>query len=241
VWEYSPDAPDSLTAFSVEDAALPVWRARLPGSMSAAASHVAAAERAVTDAMCALPAAELRLSHVLEVLSSAHGGVGPTSFASPAAPPSFTDAEVELVQGLAELRESGNPASFGISDWKDGWNAAIERASVTLAQLHAGLTAGGVVETQVGGELIGRTHLQLIGTEHTVWRADCTAAEAELHSQTVGLSVASRIALVSMLGAALRGAARASAVLAVPGGPLLLVPSVFRFIRAAAAGPGRGR
>jgi hypothetical protein len=86
----------------------------------------------------------------------------------------------------------------------------------------------------VGEALIGQTYAGLLGAERTLLLADCSPAQLALHLRTVSLSLSSRVAMVNMLAAAVRGAARLSVALAVPGGPLLLVPSVLRFIASVA-------
>jgi hypothetical protein len=108
--------------------------------------------------------------------------------------------------------------------------SARSNALDVVSRLHKGLSTGGTVETRLGDRLIGQTYLSLLGSEQTVWQSGCTPAQAALHCRTVNLSVASRIALMDMLATAIRAAIRASTMLAVPGGPILMVPSLVRYL-----------
>jgi hypothetical protein len=140
---------------------------------------------------------------------------------------------VELLEAVAALRPD-ETASFALPGLPASWSAARQEAVAAIARLHDGINARGIVETRAAGTLIARTYLDVLGAERTVWRPDCTADQAALHQRTVSLCVASRIALVSMLAAAVRGATRIAAAVTLPGGPVLLVPAVLRFIAAAA-------
>ena len=214
-----------MQAFSTGGEVGPVWSAKLPVIAAEAEMQLAAAEETVAHTSRRIPRTESRLHSIVQRAASS----------SPPTRMAVTQDEAELLATLEDLRDR-DAVSFGISGLTARLPQANEQGRAVIKRLHEGLTAPGIVETQVGGALIARTHVALIGTQRTIWRADCTPKQAALHMRTVSLSLASRTGLVTALAAALRSAVRISVVLAIPGGPLLLVPSVLRCIAAGASG-----
>jgi hypothetical protein len=206
-----------------------VWSAWLPEEASEASLHLTSAEATLASVHTGVPQAE---SRILEVLARGHTQAGRRTLTRDDA--ALLD-EVSDLHDLNDLHEL-NDASFGLTaGGKERWRDASERALAAVKQVQAGIGSRGIVETHVGDALVGQTQAGLLGAERTVFRVDCTPEQLELHLRTVSLSLSSRVAMVSMLAAAVRAAARLSLALALPGGPLLLVPSVLRFISASAS------
>jgi hypothetical protein len=84
--------------------------------------------------------------------------------------------------------------------------------------------------TEIGGENIAITRINLTGNLETRWRLSCSPDQRELHRQAVSLSIESRIALLQLLGQISAGAA----ILAVKfslGSSLLALPAVWRYLQ----------
>jgi hypothetical protein len=189
----------------------PVWRAVLAADVSLAAADLAEAESRLTAAQRGLELAERRRATTLEVAREAAAGAANRAFgASPDA--AVATDERDLLDSLRQPRPEA-----GASIWS------------ALAQLHL----DGTVETELGGQLVARTLLGWAAGERTVWRAECTDSQAALHRRTVSLAMESRVVLVRRLSLGLRYAARVAATLALPGGPLLALPTVLRYLGSA--------
>jgi hypothetical protein len=107
----------------------------------------------------------------------------------------------------------------------------IEDAGKLLVELRRLVHHWAWVETQVGQRRIALTTVDWMGDYQTTWLDGLTAHEMDLHLDAVRLALASRHALLRLVVVAVTGALELALKAAVPGGQILLIPAVYRYVR----------
>ncbi|HKG26594.1 MAG TPA: hypothetical protein VKB09_13160 [Thermomicrobiales bacterium] len=217
VWKTTPARP--AVAFALdskqEPATGPRWEAKLPAGL-AADEALRGAGQAVHEAYLALPEAARRLD---AYATSRRAGV---SFAATAA------EEAELDRYLRALRQDA--VAFGLGDRLDAvWDEVIGpfRAAFDEALQQTGNLAW--VETEQAGTRLGQTVVSWTGDVRTAWRAGLDRTEADLHRRHLDLALDARQTLLRAIALAVQGAAVVAAAV-TPGGALLVLPAVWRFV-----------
>jgi hypothetical protein len=185
----------------------PTWRVRLPASADQAQAVLDAQRDAARRSDSALAQAERRLAQL------SRGGEG-VSFA-PGGP------EAELLAALSP------GVSFGLTDQLDlggQWRTFVEQVRSLMSHYAR-------VETEIGGAFVGRTSVGWTGDFEIVWRPGVGARDMGLHEQSVRLALASRQSLIRMVTVIAGGAAGLALKLSVPGGQVMALPAVFKFVR----------
>jgi len=204
-WQVSPASSVSFdTGAAVSE---PTWRVRLPASADQAQAVLDAQRAASQRTDAAVEQAERRLAQ----LSQASEGV---SFA-PGGP------EAELLATLSP------GVSFGLMDQFDlggQWRAFADQVRGLLSHYAR-------VETEIGGAFVGRTSVGWTGDFEIVWRPSVQVREMQLHGQSVRLALASRQSLMRLVTVIAGGAAGLALKLSVPGGQVMALPAVFKFVR----------
>lgn len=192
-----------------------IWRMQLPAAPDAA--QVMLEEKRV-----ALRRSEADLAEAQRRLDRFDRGV---SFAAPAGP------EAELREWLNAIE---SPVSFGPleSRRKEAEKRETHRQwQGFLGRVREILSHYALVETEIGGMLVGRTAVGWSGDFDTRWETNATLQSMELHRQSVHLALESRIALVRLLSVIGAGAAKLALRLTVPGAQLLVLPAAWKFVR----------
>jgi hypothetical protein len=157
-------------------------------------------------------------------------GAGTSFVAGSTAGVTWGEPEQELVALLGKIGTGDRGTSFGLMTMaKTGWGEASDWFSSAAATLLP-TTLQARVETSTGGTAVARTTLGWTGDCATVWSSQWGDSQARLHLRTVALALASRVALVRTLSLALQGAGLIAVTVGIPGGPLLALPAVWRFI-----------
>ncbi len=221
VWEpappdavsFAPDASGPEQEYSLPEAI--TWRAELPAEPLPAhlALYAQQAEIAVIEA--ALRQVDPRLN---AFLADYH----------PDRPAAFSAGVPAPEQALAGwLQAAVQPVSFAQDNSR---RAETQDAQGFLEQVRHLLSAYSWVETAVEGQVIACTRVSWTGDFNTSWSAWAGAQNTALHSQTVALALASRAVWVRFAGSLITGALRLGAQLATPGGAILALPGLWRYI-----------
>jgi hypothetical protein len=133
-----------------------------------------------------------------------------------------------LLETVDELRR---PVSFGILPQriKDPesyrqWQAFVEQVRQVVAHYAR-------IETALAGSDVGLTSVRWTGDFATTWAPDITADTMKAHLMSVRLTLESRIALMRVVSIVATGAAGLAVKAAIPGGQLLLLPAIWKFVR----------
>jgi len=107
----------------------------------------------------------------------------------------------------------------------------MEEARKLLVQLRRLVYHWAWIETQIGGERIALTTVDWGGDYQTTWIERVTEQQMDLHLDAVRLALASRLALLRLITVAVTGALELALKASVPGGQILLIPAVYRYVR----------
>ena len=216
-WEVPSPYSVSFEA-GAEQPQLAVWPMQLPASPEAA-------QAILDEKRAALRRSEAHLAEAQRRLDQFDRGV---SFAVPAGP------EAELREWLNAIESLESLVSFGPlgSRRKEAEKRETHRQwQGFLGRVREILSHYALVETEMGGTLVGRTAVGWSGDFDTHWEANATLQSIELHRQSVHLALESRIALVRLLSVIGAGAAKLALRLTVPGAQLLVLPAAWKFVR----------
>jgi len=218
VWTVAPEvAGVSFDANAPAAPADPTWRVQLPESVEAAQAILQTQRDAIQRGESALVQAEQRLARL------GHAGES-VSFAAPAGP------EAELLRALNALQPS---VSFGLPG-KEAIGAQLENLAQWrsfLEQVRNMVTHYARVETEVAGILVGQTAVGWTGDFESIWMPGVALASMRLHHQSIHLALASRLAFIRMVTIVATGAAGLALALSLPGGQLMALPAVWKFVR----------
>jgi hypothetical protein len=212
VWRI-PD--ETSLAFDTSAPGDPIWRVSLPASIDEARSILHDQWQAIQLNELALTQAGQRLARLGQSRDS-------VSFSA------LTGPEAELFVALNRLES----VSFGLGgEEAAGQLEASSQWRKFLDQVRNVIAHYAQVETIVGGSFIGRTSVGWTGDFNTRWSPAATSANLNLHHQSVHLALASRLALVRMIGVVGTGAINITIKLATPGAQLLALPAIWKFVR----------
>jgi hypothetical protein len=213
LWSASADSGGPL-----EELESCAWRVDLPRTPRSAGQHLAAAGQQLIGSLRRLPAVRDELAGLTGTEPSPAFGVDTGE--------ARRTLSVWLDGALSYGNISGSP---GLPQHTvDNCRALVHRVRVACLPIAE-------VETQVGDSLVGWSRLALGGGVTTTVRSSRTVAEMRLHQQAVELAVSSRLALLRIVGLAARAAAAVSVRLVLPGGPLLALGPVLKFVHDAMA------
>ena len=203
-----PQQFDKLAAQAKSAAA----QAKTPGTASGSTASFGVTATAVAEAAGAEtsgPEAEL-LASLAQISSMALGGVSPVGAAK--------GVPGGVSYGLTERLGSG-----GLEQVAGQFQGFADRLQRTLTHL-------AWVETRQDGQMIGRSVVGWSGDCVTIWGQAATSAQMALHRKSLQAALQSRITLLSTFTTAVQGAVKLSVLLSTPGGAILALPTVWKYI-----------
>jgi hypothetical protein len=140
-------------------------------------------------------------------------------------------AEITALQEVRAYAVPGAITSAGLRRQAYQQIERVEEARKLLAQLRRLVHHWAWIETQMGAEPIALTTIDWGGDYQTTWLDGVTERQMDLHLDAVRLAMASRHALLRLITVAVTGALELALKASVPGGQILLLPAVYRYIR----------
>ena len=201
------------------------WRMDLPGTLSSANQTLKQSEQQIL----VLEQALENVSGRAETLATQiiNGGTGNLSFEVTGE----SGAEAELFDLLHQLRPTIGGVTFDISERSPThWQEAQKLFESSLGRLNRVFTQYAAVETSIQGSLIGNTIVNWSGKYQTSWQSGVDPGSIHLHQRSLKIAMASRRLLLSMFSVSVMSAARLSVLLAIPGGALLTLPAIWKFV-----------
>jgi hypothetical protein len=222
-WSFAPAPMDDAFSFSVGDVLpeqpVPTFRMDLPAG-DAASAALDSAEKRLLQSEAALESVPEKLDALLRAVSS-----GTVSYAV-----SGSAGAADLLQ-LLERAGAPDATSFGLfSGAQDKMEDTSRALQEVLQRLTDMVSRMANVETSVQGRQIGRTRIGWSGSFETLFPLALSTAELQLHQRSIHLALASRRLAVSMIARTAQSAVKVSALLATPGGALLALPAVWKYI-----------
>ena len=118
---------------------------------------------------------------------------------------------------------------------EDTINPALEQAkaqfNALLEQVNREVLHFAWVETATSDKTLARTTIDWSGDAVTVWDAAISEAQIELHRRTLRFATHSRALKMQMVMTIAGGAGKLSALMATPGGAVLALPVVYKYVR----------
>ncbi len=228
LWTSVPAPPLEAVAFDTLDQpaeTAQIWRADYPADPDQASAVLEDAQRTLAAAERALDEVPARLD--LYLMRERLG----VSYELPAPEAQPAQAEDDLSLLLAEMRGAVPAVSFEAEGRFTGrWDEAFQVFQSLSERLKQMAAHYAWVETRVDGRLIGQTAVGWTGDVDTIFQSALDPDQMRLHEQTLQLALASRQTLLRTSTLILANAAKISALLATPGGIVLAIPAVLRFI-----------
>jgi hypothetical protein len=204
----------------------PIWRADYPSEPERIENHLNEARKALDAADVAVSLAPARLDAFV-----AQGPAG-MAFAVPGLDAPSAEPEGELSLLLGEIRGDGLMVSFDPDDPLSGkLDQAVQSFQAFTDRLNRMVGHLAWVETRVEGRLVGRTAVSWTGDVDTRVLEWLEADRVRLHQQTLELALASRRTMLRTSSLVISSAVKLSVLLATPGGIVLALPAVLRFVR----------
>lgn len=232
VWEVVPrPSSGEVSTYGTTSAGMaesPIWRAELPRNLDVAETKISRAEAKLNVSKKTLDTLEERLGKAIEVHPTL--AIGPSSTGEALAKP-----EAELLAVLSEIQRLSSPAvSFGVGEMLlGGWQEASKQVADILDRVVRVVACYAFVETRVQEQLLGRTTVSWTGDVNTVWRGGFSPEQVLLHQRTLALALDSRDTLLRTVLMVTQLAVKLSVFLSTPGGVILALPAVWRFIHQA--------
>lgn len=213
LWQLEPPMGH---AFDVEPAAEErlVWSVVLPGDQSAQAQITARLQK-VDQVQSRLEAAERKLKTMM---------VG-TPFTYDQDP-----VTAALLTEVLAIQQEGASLTSGLD--RRRWTDLLQESAALLKQFRRLLLYYAWVQTEVAGEFVGLTTVDWSSDYQTAWQDGITADSMELHLDAVRLALASRQAFDRLITVIVSGALELAVKAGIPGGHVLLIPAVYRYVRA---------
>jgi hypothetical protein len=249
LWDFGPAATTGEVSFDLAAAgafgpaaaskAEPpvIWRLDLPADRGRAGARLDQVEAALAAYERALDAAGSRLdAFILQ-----HGTGTDVSFAGLAIGTEAPPAEREL---LALFEEAAGPPKppgtqpnrVEVVSFEAGeralprWDEVADELTRFATQVQRFLAHYAWVETRLDGMLLARTTVSWTGDVRTTWSQASLAADPGVHRRALVLALRSRATMLRMFLLVVTGAVRIVPLLSVPGGAVLALPAVWRFI-----------
>ncbi len=196
----------------------PIRRIPLPSSSGEAQAYLRARAEAVALTHQYLDRAAQELALI--------GLPGQVSF-------SVTDELLTQKNSLSTtIGELCSPVSYGIKVKSDPEERETQQGWLELVeQVRQAVTRYARVRTDLGSVPIGLTTVTWQGDSQTTWTTGLGPDEMQVHLDAVHVALSSRIEMVRMVSVVAAGVANILLKVAVPGGQLLLLPAVYKFVR----------
>ncbi|MEH2080096.1 MAG: hypothetical protein V7K89_08795 [Nostoc sp.] len=204
----------------------PVWRANFPTDLNKASLYLTHSEEILIRSQQALSTASDRVDRLMDAIASE----STLAFSLSALVTELAPPERTLLQALQTIQQP-LPTSFGIQEAIGGYSQQVfEQCQSFVERLLRVIAHYAWVETQVAGQTLARTAVSWLGDVDNIWQTGLNATQVSLHQRTLTLALASRDALLQTFSAVVQATLKVSVLLSVPGGVILLLPAVWKFI-----------
>jgi hypothetical protein len=227
VWEPSSSIRSQEIAFGAgpaEDALAPLWRANLSADYRLASKQLAYGEAKLEASRRVLEEVPSRLTSILQN-QKAGLSFGRLLVATQLRP------EKELLDSRGFIRDQATEASFGLGgNLADQWEATLQAFQGFSKQFQKSIAHQVWVESHTETQFLARTVAGWTGDLRTVFCGDISPIQALLHQRTVALALLARNTLIRTITLAVQAAVKLTLALGIPGGAILAIPIVLRFV-----------
>jgi hypothetical protein len=238
VWQIRPSAP--AAAPSADD--VTVWRTHLPPDPARAEQDLRQSNQHHRALHQGLEQARHRVVSFAKTQSqTAPQSAEAVSFGLETPPdrPPLPPQEAELQRTLYALAAPRPPqtdaagVSFALPEGPESEEAsqeALQQVQALATTMTRTLSNYAWIETVIADTLIGRTAVRWTGDVQTIWHPQGSAWHAHIHTRSVQASLSWRATLLRKAVLIMQGAALISSAVATPGGPVMALPAIWKFI-----------
>ena len=120
--------------------------------------------------------------------------------------------------------------SYSTAGSQTDYTRLYEQCETLLSRIKDNMSLHGRIETRIGQNLVGITQIDWIGDYKTVWEKHATLQTMHLHTKSVHLTSISRMVVLRIISTSISGALGIAIKAAIPGGQILLIPAVYKFV-----------
>lgn len=229
-WQFEPAQETVGVAFGLgasDD--IPVWRTELPADLDQASGQLDSGEAQIADTLAALNTTPERIDGLVrQAQLSGTAGV------------SFDTADLDTLAGpeadLLDMVQTVNSPSVGVSfavgdERTSRIETAFHQFNEDMSRLLRLVANFAWVETEIGGELLARSVVSWTGDMDTSWAAGLKSEIYQLHKRSLGQALATRNIALHAITITAQSALKLSILLATPGGGLLALPMVWKYVK----------
>jgi len=213
LWQVEPQLEHAFDVKPAEDDRL-VWSIVLPGDRRLAQVQIAARLQKVDQVQAHLEDVERKLRTLPVGMPFAHDQDTVNT--------ALLTEVLAIQQGRTTMASSVDPQR---------WVDLYHEAAALLKQFRRLLLYYAWVETEVAGEFVGLTTIDWSSDYQTAWQDGVTVDSMQLHLGAVRLALASRQAFDRLVTVIVTGALELAVKAGIPGGHVLLLPAVYRYVR----------
>lgn len=215
------------------DKNIAVWRLNLSNDPIQADLQLKRVERETNATQTIIEAIPDKIDHLVQ--QSRTQPNQQISFSTLSDDPHINAADVDLLQMLEDVKHQAlygtqdETASYGLLGSVDDWSQAGQQLQNLATRLFQMISNLAWIETSISGTLLGRTIIGWTGDTRTLWGTDFDLQRFDQHRRSLTLALASRHLLLRTLTVTAEGATKIAALLAIPGGPVLALPVIWKY------------
>jgi hypothetical protein len=227
VWQFQPTGESAGVSFDLASSAgVPLWRSVLPANLDQASGQLADNEAQTRASLAALAAIPGRIEVLVQQAQRA--GAGEVSFDAITMP----EPEAELLDLVGTINRPAAGLSFAVGgEQQNKIEMAFAQFEDDMQRLLRLVAHFAWVETEVGGQLLGRSVVSWTGDLDTNWKSGLKADIYRLHQRDLVQALATRNLALHAITLTVQSAIKLSVLLATPGGTLLALPLAWKFIK----------
>lgn len=226
IGDAEPNSPQPVEA---------IYRVNLPADPAASKAAFRSSESAVEQVNAALESVPARLDGlVAQTQSNRQKQESGVSFDIQPLEPG---PESDLLSLLDDADRAGltgsvpGEVSFGLNEEISGaLGAAKTQFESLLAQIDRDILHFAWVETTIAGQLIAHTTVDWSGDAQTAWAEGIDGEQASLHQSTLKTVTQTRNLRLRLFVTVASGAAKVASLMATPGGAVLALPVVYKYV-----------
>ncbi len=228
-WQFEPAGDTGGLSFAAGDSEdVPIWRTDLPADFDQAWDQLAAADAQINDTLSALNTTPERIDSL--VYQAQLTGAGMSFDASGL--DTLPEPDADLLEMVQTLNSPTIGISFAVGDDRTSKiETAYTQFNKDMARLLRLVANFAWVETEVGGELLARSVVSWTGDLDTSWVAGLEEEVYQLHKRSLHQALATRNIALHAITITASSALKLSVLIATPGGGLLALPMVWKYVK----------
>jgi hypothetical protein len=229
-WQFEPAEDTAGIAFGLgESEDIPVWRTELPADLDQASQQLNSDQAQIADTLAALNTTPDRIDGLVRQAQVA--GTAGVSFDTSGID-ALSEPEADLLDMVQTINSPSIGVSFAVGDEKTSKiESAFSHFNDDMTRLLRLVANFAWVETEIGGELLARSVVSWTGDMDTSWANGLKVEIYQLHKRSLGQALATRNIALHAVTITAQSALKLSVLLATPGGGLLALPMVWKYVK----------